>query len=73
MFMFIEAYRPRTARPGPVSGGGSAAVASPETTEQALARFGAECGWSDAASRLAGAAAVDSISGDIGLAVSRPD
>lgn len=73
MFMFVEAYRLRTARTGPVSGGGSAAVVSSETTEQALARFGAECGWSDAASRLAGSSAADALSGDIGRAVSRRD
>lgn len=53
MSTFVEKARLRPACIGSIRRDGAASVAAPETTEQALVRFGAESGWSDAA-RLAG-------------------
>ena len=71
MFRFVEGLRPATVRSGAMAGDGESIVAVSETTEQALARFGAECGWSDAASRLAGSPAVEADSGDAARVVVR--
>jgi hypothetical protein len=71
MFRSVEGSHPVTVRIGAVAGDGRSVVAASETIEQALARVGAECGWSDAASRPAGSPAVEADPGGAARAVAR--